>query len=243
MAIGNGLAGVAAALAISATMAVGQAYANPINQPPPVGAVIYSLTGQTISGTYQTATASFVAGSTNTNLAFAFREDPAFLELADVSMVDLTTPGPNLVVNGDFSLGPVGSSAPTGWAYLNTFGATFGGVVRAGCGPTGGNCYYDGAVQAYDAINQIIATTVGDTYQVTFSYADSCPGSCGTAGGLTVYQPVSTNGDVTDTGGNGRDMFVYAGASVPVRAPEPVSFSLLGAGLIGLGLLGRRRKV
>lgn len=242
MAKANRLMGAAATLAISAAVAVGQAHAGPINQPPPVGTVIASLTGQPIIGTYTPVTTTFVAGSANTNLAFAFREDPAFLELADVTMTDLTTPGPNLVVNGDFALGPVGSPAPTGWSYLNTFGAAFGGVVRAGCGPTGGNCYYDGAVQAYDAINQIIATTIGDTYQVTFSYADSCPGSCGTAGGVTVYQPVSTNGDVSDTGGNGRDMFVYAGASVPVRAPEPVSFSLLGAGLLGLGLLGRRRK-
>ena len=78
---------------------------------------------------------------------------------------------------------------------------------------------------------------------MTFSYADTCAGSCGTADGVTVYQPLSTNGDVTNTGGNGRDMFVYAGTSAPVRALEPVSFSLLGAGLIGLGLLGWRRRV
>jgi len=212
-----------------ALLMASQAYANkigpindPTNQPPPVGNLIYQLTGQSIISTYQTGTASFVATSATTNLAFAFREDPAFLELANVSLVDVTTSSGNLLTNGDFSAGPVGSQAPTGWSYLNSFGASFGGQVNAGCGPTGNNCYFDGAVQAYDGINQMVATNIGDTYQVSFEYADSCPGSCGNFGGVTVYQPISTNGDVSDIGGNGRDMFVYAGASVPVAAPAPV---------------------
>lgn len=213
----------------------GQAYATASNDPPPVGNVIYQLTGQTISSTYQTASATFVAGATATNLAFAFREDPAFVELSDVSMVDLTTSGPNLVSNGDFSLGLVGSSAPTDWAYLNTFGASSGGTVKSGCGLTANNCYYDGAVQAYDAINQVIDTDIGDTYQVTFSYADNGPSG--------TYQSLSTDGDTTGTGGNGRDMFVYAGNTVPVRAPEPASFAVLGTALLGLGMLRWRQKV
>lgn len=83
--------------------------------------------------------------------------------------------------------------------------------MRSGCGLTRGNCYFDGAVQAYDAINQVIPTTVGDTY-------------------------------VTGTGGNGRDMFVYAGTGIPVRAPEPMSLAILGTGLAGLGLCRRHRK-
>lgn len=231
---------LAAGVAVVALM--GPALADPVNQPPPSGTVIYSLTGQTLQGTYQEGVASFVAGSTATNLAFALREDPAFIELSNVSMVNETTSSGNLVVNGNFSGGTyfvagVGNE-PDGWTYLNSFGASYGGEVIPDCGITGGNCYYDGAVQAYDAINQVIATTIGDTYEVTFDYLDTCPECLG--GGE--YQPTSTNGDVTNTGGNGRDMFVYAGASQPVRAvPEPASLTLFGAGVFLLGLRRRRK--
>lgn len=222
---------------------------DPTNEPPPAGTIIDQLTGLTISGTYATRTPTFIAGSTTTNLAFAFREDPAFIDLGNVSLVDLTTASGNLLVNGDFGLGPVGSSAPTGWAYLNTFGASFGGVLDAGCGPgatgtnPGNNCYDDGAVQAYDAINQLVGTTIGDLYQVSYTFRDTCgAGACGTAGGVTVYQPISTNGDVSDTLGNGRDMFVYAGASViTASTPEPSSLLMFGSGLLALGGIVRRR--
>ncbi len=223
---------VRATLALGAAIGLaGPAFAAALNQPPPAGNVIYQLTGQTPDTSYQQATVSFVAGSADTNLAFAFRNDPAFINLSDVQLVDATAPGTNLVTNGNFDSVGV-HNEPTGWAYLN-FGASDGGSVSSSCGVTGSNsCYDDGAVGAYDAIDQAIATTIGDTYDLSFWY--NCTGGC------AVYQPLSTNGQY----GNGQDLFVYAGATAPtVTASEPGSLALLGAGVLALfGFLRRRHK-
>lgn len=161
------------------------------------------------------------------------REDPAFLGLDDVSVT--TGGGPNLITNGGFELGPVGANAPTGWTYLNAFGAIAAGVVSSdpSPGPHSGSLYYrDGAVQAYDGITQAIATTPGSVYTITFWLDDNSS--------LTTFSRLSTNGNVTGTGGNGIDLLVYAGA-IPTLAPEPASLALLGVGLAGLGILRRRK--
>ena len=97
--------------------------ANAQNRPPPAGPVIDEITGQPIIGAYTTRTVDFTATNPTTNLSFAFREDPADIGLDNVSLVDLTIPGGNLVVNGDFEAGPLGESAPTGWTYFHPFGA------------------------------------------------------------------------------------------------------------------------
>jgi hypothetical protein len=210
------------------------ANAAPSNEPPPTGPVILDLNGTPIPHSYTEYSVDFTTapGQVSTNLSFAFREDPAFLFLDDVTLT--TGGGPNLLTNGDFEAGPVGSSAPTGWTYLNTFGATFGGVVATNNPHTGSNNYYDGAVQAYDGITQNVATTGSTTYTVTFWLDDNSS--------LTTFSALSTNGDVTDTGGNGADLLVYAG-NVPVRTvPEPAAWALmlLGVGAVG-GAVRRRR--
>jgi len=166
-------------------------------------------------------------------ICFAFREDPAFIQLDNVMVT--TGGGSNLLVNGNFESGPVGAQAPAGWTYLNTFGATFGGVVTAGgvCG-AGNTCYSDGAVQAYDSITQAITTSIGSVYNISFSLSDN--------GSLTTFLALSNNGG-SGTSGNGANLVVYAGEGEPVRAvPLPAALPLFATGLGALGLLGWRKK-
>jgi hypothetical protein len=230
-----------AAVAASALLAT-EALASPVNEPPPAGAFLNlavpnsdgSGNTTTVPHSYQQYTADFTANVPETNLTFAFREDPAFLSLSNVSLINLTTSSANLLLNGNFALGTIGASAPTDWTYLNQYGAEAGGVLQSSCGHGGGNCYYDGAVQAYDAITQVVATTPGDTYQVSFWLTDN--------GSLTNFSALSTNGNTTGTGGNGIDLLVYAGVGAPPpgNIPEPASLTLLAAALAGFGALRRR---
>ena len=214
------------------------AAASPTNEPPPLGAIL-DLNGTPISTSFQTYTVDFTAALANTDITFAFRNDPSFSFFEAASVVDLTTSSSNLFTNGDFSGGVYTSNGnsltPVGWDYANVFGATFGGVLNQPCSITGGpttNCWDDGAVQAYDAIDQTVATNIGDLYQISFVQA---------AFGGSTYSRLSTNGDVTDTGGNGIDTLVYAMAGLPHRAPEPASLVMMGVGLLGLGGIVRRR--
>src|SRR5215470_1580706 len=81
----------------------------PTNCAPPTGAIL-DLNGTAIPHVYTQYSVNFVAASTSTNISFAFREDPAFLLLDNVSVT--TGGGPNLLLNSDFDLGPVGATSP-----------------------------------------------------------------------------------------------------------------------------------
>jgi len=57
----------------------------PTNCAPPTGAIL-DLDGTPIPHTYTEYSVNFTATATTTNVSFAFREDPAFLFLDDVTV-------------------------------------------------------------------------------------------------------------------------------------------------------------
>jgi len=223
-----------ATAAIAAALCAGHAMASPSNVDEPTGPTILDLDGTAIPHSFAHYTVDFTtgAGSTSTDLGFAFREDPAFLYLDNVTLT--TGGGPNLVVNGDFEAGIVGST-PVGWTYQNPDDASFAGFVRAGVGTGASNAWYDGSVQAYDTIFQNIATTENTLYTVQFDLRDDGP--------LNTFSRLSTNGDVTSPNGNGANVVVYAGHGAPVLqgAPEPMTWALMLVGFGGLGVALRRK--
>jgi hypothetical protein len=223
--------------ALGTFMVAGGALAAPSNLGPPAGAIL-DLNGQPITNTQQSYSVDFTAAVASTAITFAFRQDPSFVSFSNVSVVDLTTSSGNLLTDGDFSGGTPGSNVVPGWTYANIYGAAAAGVVESGCGFGGSNCWYDGAVQAYDAISQTIGTNIGDTYRISFNL---------NGGGGSFYSDLSTNGDVTGIGGNGIDVLAYAQSGLPHAGgvPEPASWALMigGLGLAGAALRRQRTAI
>jgi hypothetical protein len=154
-----------------------------------------------------------------------------------VSLVDLADPSKNLLLNGNFSSYNPSSLLPNNWTYANPQGAAFGGFVTTTC-IGASTCWYDGATQGYDSLSQSVATTSGDTYKISFWAVDDSA--------LPRWSSISTNGDITDPGGNGANILTYAfpnGSSgpPPPAAPELSTWAMMLLGFAGLGYIGYRR--
>ena len=226
---------VALAVATAATIGwTNLAAAAGNNNAPPPGAIL-DLDGQAIPhGAPQTYSVDFTADLANTAISLAFREDPAFFAVTNVMVTDLTNPSGNLLLNGDFSLGANGG-LPVDWSFQNVHGASFEGEVEIPCSFGGSaSCWFDGSVQAYDELSQMVATNIGDVYQISFMNQDNSS--------LSTYSQLSTNGNTTGVGGNGADILVYATAAPPpLNTPEPSTWAMMILGFAGMGFVAYRK--
>jgi len=217
-----GLPSLMASAALISLAMTGAAHAQ-ANEPPPSGAIL-DLNGQPISSTAVQYSVSFTATQSSTDISFAFRDDPAFLFFSNVSVVDSLAPNNNLLTNGDFSGGVHSENyiaVPVGWTYEAQYDQTYRGGVENGV-------WHDGAVQCYDALSQLITTVIGDSYMISFFLSEN------NMEGFTTYSDISTNGEPGEDG-NGIDVLTYASASFDInQVPEPASFLVLGAGLLGV---------
>lgn len=202
------------------------------NLPPPAsGLEILDLAGTPIpaNNVVESYSASFVASSADSTITMVVRHDPGFFTLNNVVVQDVTTPGPDLIVNGNFLTGAPtapGAGVPD-WTYF----IQVGNVYPQFLGYENGSGFYDGSTQGYDGIDQAFATIIGDTYHLTFDLSQTGANVVG----ATIYQPISSNGNTTDTGGNGIDMLVYAGNGLPpTTVPEASSTVVLLLGSLGL---------
>ena len=109
---------------------------------------------------------SFTADAALMNIAFAFRDDPSYIEFTNASLVDLTTSSTvNLLMNGAFDQGSSNSGKgvplPKDWVYTVLSGSSDAGVIQKCCGAA--HCWVDGSIQGYDELSQAVQTTVGNT--------------------------------------------------------------------------------
>lgn len=231
---------LSAAVLVAATLALAP---NTQAQNPPPGWIfeLDTVNPGTLPN-YTQFNTSFVGTGNTEFISFAFREVPAFFAFDDVSVT--TGGGPNLLTDPSFEDAVFGQNCnhnnalgcPPGWsAWIQPVdvsaigqiagqgGGTYGCNVSAHSG-TGFWC--DGSVEGYDAVFQGIATTLGATYNVSFWLQDDS-------------SQIMNNPEI--------DMFVYAGDQIPVGTvdigtPEPATLGLLGSGLLGIGLIARKRK-
>ncbi|MGH8232365.1 MAG: hypothetical protein ACRESY_11130, partial [Steroidobacteraceae bacterium] len=111
---------------------------------------------------------TFQAQLSQTFLTFEFRQDPAYWSLDDVSVTNGST---QLLSNGGFEGGGYfagGQEVPNSWTLIGQPGLYAGGTLYSGCAHSGNYCYFDGAVGGVDGLYQSFATTIGQSYTISF---------------------------------------------------------------------------
>jgi hypothetical protein len=221
---------------------------NLVAQNAPPGAIFNLDTVQTTPLTsYQMFSTSFMADNSSEFVSFAFRESPAYFAFDDASVI-IQGGSTNLLADPGFESATFGQNCnhnnalgcPSGWgAWIQAVDTRAIGQVATnansyGCPPnaahSGTNFWCDGSVQGYDAVYQPLnGLTVGRMYNVTFFLGDN-----------SGVPPNQANED------SQVDMLVYASdslpvGSIPIGTPEPGTLSLIGAGVLVIGLLRRRR--
>jgi len=104
---------------------------------------------------------SFVATSTNTTMMLAFRQDPSFWCLDDISV---GYNGIQMWRDGGFESSPLTQY----YRYCNPSGATSSGTISTNCVHSGSYSFYDGSVGFSDYMSQSFTTVIGATYNISF---------------------------------------------------------------------------